>query len=86
MPAWPSSSVARSSCGTADWKRQAPLSPCGRRRRGLEDRVEFLLEDYRNVSGRYDAFVSVGMLEHVGKAHYRTLGRLLQRGLAPGGP
>jgi cyclopropane-fatty-acyl-phospholipid synthase len=46
---------------------------------GLSDRVEFVEDDYRNVSGKYDAFVSVGMLEHVGAEHYRDLGRVIDR-------
>jgi cyclopropane-fatty-acyl-phospholipid synthase len=46
---------------------------------GLSDRVEFVEDDYRNVSGHYDAFVSVGMLEHVGKERYRDLGRVIDR-------
>ena len=37
-------------------------------REGLGDRVEFIDDDYRNVSGEFDVFVSVGMLEHVGLA------------------
>ena len=49
------------------------------RSQGLADRVEFVQDDYRNVSGRYDAFVSVGMLEHVGTDHYRDLGRVIDR-------
>ena len=52
---------------------------------GLSDRVEFVEDDYRNISGRYDAFVSVGMLEHVGLEHYDTLGRLIERSLEPAG-
>jgi len=48
-------------------------------RQGLADRVEFVEDDYRNVSGQYDAFVSVGMLEHVGLDHYRELGRVIDR-------
>src|SRR6202140_2027808 len=43
------------------------------RAEGLADRVEFIEDDYRNASGRYDAFVSVGMLEHVGLADYTAL-------------
>ncbi len=54
-------------------------------RRGLAGRVEFVLDDYRNSSGSYDAFVSVGMLEHVGRAHYPALGRVIDRCLAPEG-
>jgi cyclopropane-fatty-acyl-phospholipid synthase len=49
------------------------------RRQGLGDRVEFIEDDYRNVCGRFDAFVSVGMLEHVGRDHYRDLGRVIDR-------
>ncbi|WP_300434920.1 cyclopropane-fatty-acyl-phospholipid synthase family protein [uncultured Mameliella sp.] len=38
---------------------------------GLEDRVRFLLLDYRKLEERFDRVVSVGMLEHVGAPHYR---------------
>jgi cyclopropane-fatty-acyl-phospholipid synthase len=44
---------------------------------GLEGRVSFVEDDFRNMSGTYDVFVSVGMLEHVGVRHYRNLGRLI---------
>ena len=37
---------------------------------GLEQQVTFKLMDYREVSGRYDRIVSVGMFEHVGSSHY----------------
>jgi cyclopropane-fatty-acyl-phospholipid synthase len=40
------------------------------RRAGLADRVRFRLQDYREVSGRFDRVVSVGMFEHVGVRHY----------------
>jgi len=43
---------------------------------GLDDRVEYVEDDYRNISGTYDVFVSVGMLEHVGCDNFRTLGRV----------
>jgi cyclopropane-fatty-acyl-phospholipid synthase len=43
---------------------------------GLASQVEYVEDDYRNISGRYDAFVSVGMLEHVGVANYPELGRI----------
>jgi cyclopropane-fatty-acyl-phospholipid synthase len=33
--------------------------------------VRFLLKDYREVVGKYDRIVSVGMFEHVGVGHYR---------------
>ncbi|QFT64809.1 cyclopropane-fatty-acyl-phospholipid synthase family protein [Roseivivax sp. THAF30] len=39
---------------------------------GLADRVEFRLEDYRNVTETFDRIVSVGMLEHVGRPQFPT--------------
>ena len=35
---------------------------------GLDSRVEFVEDDYRNITGRFDALVSLGMLEHVAPA------------------
>jgi cyclopropane-fatty-acyl-phospholipid synthase len=48
-------------------------------REGLEGRVTFIADDYRSIDGRCDAFVSVGMLEHVGRAQYETLGDVINR-------
>jgi cyclopropane-fatty-acyl-phospholipid synthase len=52
---------------------------------GLADRVEFIEDDYRNVRGDHDVFVSVGMLEHVGMPDYPTLGRVIDRSLTDRG-
>lgn len=52
---------------------------------GLQRQVEYIEDDYRNIRGRCDAFVSVGMLEHVGRTNYRTLGGIIDRCLAPAG-
>ncbi len=38
---------------------------------GLDGRVRFHLQDYRELPGRFDRIVSVGMFEHVGKKNYR---------------
>jgi cyclopropane-fatty-acyl-phospholipid synthase len=46
---------------------------------GLGGLVEFIEDDYRNVRGQCDAFVSVGMLEHVGVKHYRSLASVISR-------
>lgn len=46
---------------------------------GLKDRVEYIEDDYRNIQGHYDVFVSIGMLEHVGPANYRALGTVIDR-------
>lgn len=40
--------------------------------RRLGKRVEFRLEDYRDVQGPFDRIVSVGMFEHVGPKNYQT--------------
>lgn len=48
---------------------------------GLAERVEFIEDDYRNISGRYDAFVSLGMLEHVGRGNFGALGQAIVRSL-----
>jgi len=52
---------------------------------GLAGRVEYVEDDYRNIDGEYDVFVSVGMLEHVGRDHYRTLGAVADRCLTEAG-
>ncbi len=48
-------------------------------REGLASKVEFIDDDYRNVNGRFDVFVSVGMLEHVGIHQFDTLAAALRR-------
>ncbi|HEY4760423.1 MAG TPA: cyclopropane-fatty-acyl-phospholipid synthase family protein [Thermoguttaceae bacterium] len=55
------------------------------RAEGLWSQVEFIDDDYRNITGRFDALVSLGMLEHVGKGCYREFGRIVDRCLAPHG-
>jgi cyclopropane-fatty-acyl-phospholipid synthase len=52
---------------------------------GLSDKVEFVEEDCRNISGRFDVFVSVGMLEHVGVANYARLGDVIHRSIGDSG-
>jgi cyclopropane-fatty-acyl-phospholipid synthase len=52
-------------------------------RQGLSDRVTFIDGDYRSISGRADAFVSVGMLEHVGPRNYEDLGRVIDEVIDP---
>ncbi len=52
---------------------------------GLSDRIEYVEADWREIEGRYDVFVSVGMLEHVGRENYATLGAVMNRVLGPEG-
>src|SRR5690606_10680366 len=54
-------------------------------REGLQDQVEYVEDDYRTISGQYDVFVSVGMLEHVGVENYPELGNIIDRCLTAGG-
>lgn len=54
-------------------------------REGLAGQVDFIEDDYRNVQGEFDAFVSVGMLEHVGLRHYESLAHVLGRALRRAG-
>lgn len=54
-------------------------------KQGLSSRVEFIEDDYRNISGGHDAFVSVGMLEHIGLEHYRELGDVIHRSVGDRG-
>jgi cyclopropane-fatty-acyl-phospholipid synthase len=51
--------------------------------RGLD--VEIQLRDYREVTGRFDRVVSVGMVEHVGYRNYRTYMRTAVRSLGENG-
>jgi cyclopropane-fatty-acyl-phospholipid synthase len=53
-------------------------------REGMADRVTFVEDDYRSIRQRADAFVSVGMLEHVGPADYPALGAVIRRVLGEG--
>ncbi|MDX1519928.1 MAG: cyclopropane-fatty-acyl-phospholipid synthase family protein [Gammaproteobacteria bacterium] len=52
---------------------------------GLQDRVDFIEDDFRNIEGQFDRFVSVGMLEHIGIENYRELGEVIDRSLKPEG-
>lgn len=47
--------------------------------------VELRLQDYREVSGTYDAVVSIGVMEHVGYKNYRTYMEVVDRCLSPEG-
>ena len=40
--------------------------------KGLSDRIQIIVKDYREITGQYDKFVSIGMFEHVGKNNFAT--------------
>jgi cyclopropane-fatty-acyl-phospholipid synthase len=52
---------------------------------GLEDMVDIHLRDYRDVTGMYDAIVSIEMLEAVGAEYFSTFFGTCDRVLRPGG-
>ncbi|MEP6798371.1 MAG: cyclopropane-fatty-acyl-phospholipid synthase family protein, partial [Lapillicoccus sp.] len=54
--------------------------------RGLEDRVEIRLQDYRDVQdGDFGAVASLEMGEHVGQRNYPTYVKALRDNVLPGG-
>jgi cyclopropane-fatty-acyl-phospholipid synthase len=55
------------------------------RRAGLEDRVDVLLEDYRDLRGSYDKLVSIEMIEAVGWRHFGTFFARCSELLSPDG-
>ncbi|GFO56887.1 cyclopropane-fatty-acyl-phospholipid synthase [Geomonas sp. Red276] len=54
------------------------------KKEGIEG-VEYIEDDYRNITGECDVFLSIGMLEHVGPANYRSLGAVIDRTLTDRG-
>jgi len=52
---------------------------------GLQDSIEVRIQDYRDVTGSFDAVVSVEMIEAVGEEFWPTYFSTLDRLLAPGG-
>ncbi|MGX7680762.1 class I SAM-dependent methyltransferase [Jatrophihabitans sp. DSM 45814] len=52
---------------------------------GFADRVEICLQDYREVSGQFDAVVSVEMIEAVGANHWDEYFAKIASLLVPGG-
>jgi cyclopropane-fatty-acyl-phospholipid synthase len=61
--------------------KQHALATARAREAGLEDQVTVLLEDYRDLRGRYDKLVSIEMIEAVGwqyfDLYFRRCGELL---------
>ncbi|MEV6247480.1 cyclopropane-fatty-acyl-phospholipid synthase family protein [Streptomyces sp. NPDC051742] len=64
---------------------QAELARARIRSAGLDGRVDVQVRDYRHVEGRYDAVVSVEMIEAVGAEYWPSYFTALREALAPGG-
>ena len=47
--------------------------------------IEFIQQDYRDLTGKYDRIVSIGMMEHVGPKNLKTFFSKCNELLAPGG-
>jgi cyclopropane-fatty-acyl-phospholipid synthase len=56
-------------------EQQLALAHARAAEKGLSDKVEFRLQDYRDVPDKFDRIVSVGMFEHVGVGFYDTFFR-----------
>ena len=52
---------------------------------GLADRVDIQLRYYRDITGTYDAIVSIEMLEAVGAEYFSTFFEVCDAALVPGG-
>ncbi len=78
-------SVGDSVVGLTLSQEQLRVAQAEASRRGLTDRVEFRLQDYREHRGQYDRIVSVGMFEHVGRRNYGRYFHQLEQQLRPGG-
>jgi cyclopropane-fatty-acyl-phospholipid synthase len=50
-----------------------------------DGRIDFRLQDYRDVQGRFDRIVSIEMIEAVGEARWPLYFRTLSDSIAPGG-
>ena len=55
------------------------------RHAGLEHLVDIQLRDYRDITGTYDAIVSIEMLEAVGAGYFSTFFEACDTALVPGG-
>jgi cyclopropane-fatty-acyl-phospholipid synthase len=53
-------------------------------RAGLADRVEFRVQDYRDLAGRFDGVASIEMFEAVGERWWPAYFRAVRSALAPG--
>jgi cyclopropane-fatty-acyl-phospholipid synthase len=66
-------------------KEQHPVAQARAVEKELAERVEFRLQDYRDVPEKYDRIVSVGMFEHVGVGFYGAFFRKCHALLADDG-
>lgn len=63
----------------ADWTRRRVIEE------SLEDRIEVVELDYREIEGRFDALISIEMIEAVGEQYWPEYFAAIDRLLVPGG-
>jgi cyclopropane-fatty-acyl-phospholipid synthase len=66
-------------------KEQIGYAKAWARREGVDDAVTFSLTDFRDVEGKFDRIVSVGMFEHVGTRNFPAFFRQVHNRLTPDG-
>ncbi|PLX45774.1 MAG: cyclopropane-fatty-acyl-phospholipid synthase [Hyphomicrobiales bacterium] len=66
-------------------KEQIAYARAEAKKLGVEDRVDFKLMDYRDLSGQFDRVISIGMMEHVGVGHYDEFFEQYKRLMKPDG-
>ncbi len=71
--------------GVTPVKAQADYIEAEARRQRLGDQVRIICGDWRDVTGRFDRIISIGMFEHVGMKHYPEFFRRWHDLLADGG-
>ncbi len=66
-------------------KEQYELASKRVKEKGLEDKITLLLEDYRNLEGKFDKLVSIEMIEAVGHEFYASYFKTCSNLLKPEG-
>lgn len=66
-------------------EQQATLARDRIAERGLSDRINIKIQDYRELRGQFDKFVSIGMFEHVGKGSFTEFMQQARNLLKPNG-
>lgn len=64
---------------------QAALAKERIAQKGLNDKIKIKIADYREITGQYDKFISIGMFEHVGKDSFTTFMQKAAELLTPDG-
>lgn len=55
------------------------------KKEGVEDKIDILLKDYRDLKGEFDAIIAVEMFEAVGREYFHIFFKKCQELLKPGG-